>query len=155
MNTRDYLTKIHTHLQDRNIYKPLTYNQTSAIANATSTLIEFMHSQHMIDKATKGFLVSLKVNAHLSSMGYPKFTSQAALSALLLLGGMVKLTFSLPTSPISSSPQLATSHHTSKTQNIFSTSSKNWHPFQPMPSWSQLMSRPYKQKFHTKKTQQL
>ena len=28
MNTRDYLTKIHTHLQDRNTYKPLTYNPT-------------------------------------------------------------------------------------------------------------------------------
>ena len=33
MNTRDYLTKIHTHLQDYNTYKPLTHNPASAIAN--------------------------------------------------------------------------------------------------------------------------
>ena len=45
MNTRDNLTKIHTHLQDRNTYKPLTYNPTSAIVNDTCTLIEYVHSQ--------------------------------------------------------------------------------------------------------------
>ena len=45
MNTRDKLTKIHTHLQDRNTYKPLTYNPTSAIVNDTCTLIEYVHSQ--------------------------------------------------------------------------------------------------------------
>ena len=40
MNTKDYLTKILTHLQDRNTYKPLTYNLTSAIVNDTCTFIE-------------------------------------------------------------------------------------------------------------------
>ena len=60
MNTKDYLTKIHTHLQDRNTYKPLTYNPTSAIVNDTCTLIEYIHSQHIIDKATKDFLLSPK-----------------------------------------------------------------------------------------------
>ena len=63
-----------------------------------------MHSQRYIDKATKEYLLSLKIPAHLSSMGYPKFTSQAALSTLLFLGVMVQLTISLATSPISSSP---------------------------------------------------
>ena len=154
MNTRDYLNKIRTHLQDRNTYKPLTYKPTSAIVNNTCTLIEFIHYQHIIDKATKGFLLPPKNKRTPLFYGLPKFTSQAALSALLFLGVMVKLTFSLPTSLFSSSPQLATSHHMSKTQNIFSTSSKNSHPFHPMPSWSQLMSRPYTQKFLTKKTQQ-
>ena len=102
INTRYYFTKIDTHLQDRNTYKPLTYNPASAIVNDTCTLIEYIHSQHIIDKATKEFYYLLKIPAQLSSMGYPKFTSQAALSALLLLGVMVQLTISLPTSPISS-----------------------------------------------------
>ena len=53
MNTRDYLTKIHTHLRDLNTYKPLTYNPTNVIVNDTYTLIEYMHSQHITDKATK------------------------------------------------------------------------------------------------------
>ena len=104
MNTKDYLAKIHTHLQDRNTYKPLTYNLTSAIINDACTLIEYIHSQHIINKATKEFLLPLKIPAHLSSMGYPKFTSQATLSPLLLQGVMVQLTISLPTSPILSSP---------------------------------------------------
>ena len=60
MNTRDYLTKIHTHLEDHNTYKPLTYNPTSAIANDACTLIEYMHSQHIIDKATMEFLLPPK-----------------------------------------------------------------------------------------------
>ena len=49
MNTKDYLTKIHTYLPDCNTYKPLTYNPTSAIVNDTCTLIEYIHSQHIID----------------------------------------------------------------------------------------------------------
>ena len=44
MNTRGYLTKIHTHLQDRNTYKPLTYNPASAIVNDACTLTEYIHS---------------------------------------------------------------------------------------------------------------
>ena len=54
MNTRDYLTKIHTHLQDRNTYKPLTHNATSAIANDVCT---HMYFQPIIDKATMEFLL--------------------------------------------------------------------------------------------------
>ena len=60
MNTRDYLTKIHTHLQDHSIYKPLTYNPTPAIVSDTCTLREYMHSQHIMDKATKEFLLVSK-----------------------------------------------------------------------------------------------
>ena len=60
MNTKDYLAKIHTHLQYLNTYKPLTYNPTSAIVNDTCTLIEYIHSQHIIDKATKEFLLPPK-----------------------------------------------------------------------------------------------
>ena len=45
MNKRDYLAKIHTYLQDRNTYKPLTYNPTPC------TIIEYIHSKHIIDKA--------------------------------------------------------------------------------------------------------
>ena len=94
INTRDYLTKIHTHLQDRNIYKPLPYNRTSAIVNDTCTLIEYMHSQHIIDKTTKEFLLSSKNTCTPLFCGYPKSTIQAASSVLSLLGVMVQLTIS-------------------------------------------------------------
>ena len=60
MNTRDYLTKIHTNLQVCNTYIRLTYNPTSAIVNDTCTLIESVYSQHIIDKATKEFLLPFK-----------------------------------------------------------------------------------------------
>ena len=56
MNTKDYLTKIHIHLQDRSTYKPLTYNPTSVIVNDTCTLVGYINSQHIIDKATKELL---------------------------------------------------------------------------------------------------
>ena len=60
MNTRDYLINIHTHLQDCNTYKPLTYNPTNALVNDKCTLIDYIHSQHIIDKATKEFLLPPK-----------------------------------------------------------------------------------------------
>ena len=63
MNTRDYLTKIHAHLHDRSTYKPITHNPKSAIANDACTLIKYMRSQHIIDKATMEFLLSRK-NTH-------------------------------------------------------------------------------------------
>ena len=72
MNTKDYLTKIHTHLQDRNTYKPLTFNPTSAIVNDTCTLIEYIHSEHIIDKATKEFLLPPKNTRTLLFYGLPK-----------------------------------------------------------------------------------
>ena len=72
MNTKDYLTKIHTHLQDRNTYKPLTYNLTSAIVNDTCTFIEYIHSQHIIGKATKKFLLPPKNTRTLPFYGLPK-----------------------------------------------------------------------------------
>ena len=60
MNTRDCLTKIHTLMQDHSAYKPLTYNPTSAIANDAFTLIGYMHSQHIVDKATMEVLLPTK-----------------------------------------------------------------------------------------------
>ena len=72
MNTEDYLTKIHTHLQDRNTYKPLTYNPTSVIVNDTCTLIGYIHSQYTIDKATKEFLLSPKNTRTPLFYGLPK-----------------------------------------------------------------------------------
>ena len=35
MNTRDYRTKIHTHIQDHSTYKLFTHNPTNAIAHDT------------------------------------------------------------------------------------------------------------------------
>ena len=154
MNTRDYLTKIHTHLKDRSTYKLLIFNQTSAIVIDTCSLIEYIHFQHIVDKAPKELLLPLKYTGTPLFYGpYPKFTSKVALSGPLFLGVMVQLNISLPISSISSSPQPATSHHTSKTQNIFSTSLKNSHASHSMPSWSQLMPRSYTQTFQTKKGQ--
>ena len=72
MNTRDYLTKIHTHLQDHNTYKPLTNNPTSAIVNDACTLIEYMLSQNIIDQGTMEFLLPPK-NTHTTLFsGLPK-----------------------------------------------------------------------------------
>ena len=41
MNTRDNLTKIHTHLQNPNTYKPLNCNPTIAIAHDVHSLTHF------------------------------------------------------------------------------------------------------------------
>ena len=78
MNTRDDLNKIHTHLQDRNTDKPLTYNPANAIVNDTCTLIEYIHSQHIIDKATKEFLLPPKKYPH-PSLLWATQNSQARL----------------------------------------------------------------------------
>ena len=72
MNTEDHLTKTHAHLQDHNTYKPLTYNPTSGIINDACTLIEYIHSQHIIDKATKDFLLPPKNTRTPLFYGLPK-----------------------------------------------------------------------------------
>ena len=72
----------HTYIDSQNIYIPNTE----------------------LTSPPNNFYCPLKLPAHLSSMGYPKFTSQAALLALFFLSVMVQLTISLPTLPISSSP---------------------------------------------------
>ena len=78
MNTKDYLTKIHTYLQDHNTYKPLTYTPASAIINDACTLIEYIHSQHIIGKATKEFLLPPKKTPH-TSLLWSTQNSQARL----------------------------------------------------------------------------
>ena len=72
MNTRDYLTKIHTHLQDHTTYKPLSHNPTNAIAKDACTLIEYLRSQHIIDKATMEFLLPPKDTRTPLFYGLPK-----------------------------------------------------------------------------------
>ena len=52
MNTRNYLTKIHTHLQEHDTYKLLTNNPRKAIADDADVLIHYMHSQNITDTAT-------------------------------------------------------------------------------------------------------
>ena len=49
MNTRDYLSKVHTHIQDHNTYKLLIHDPTNVIAQDVCTPIDYMHSQHVID----------------------------------------------------------------------------------------------------------
>ena len=155
INTRYYFTKIDTHLQDRNTYKPLTYNPASAIVNDTCTLIEYIHSQHIIDKATKEFLLPPKNTRTPLFYGLPKIHKPGC-----------------PLRPVASGCDGPTDHLSAyvthfiqvlasdlpshvKDAKHFLNLIEKLHPFHPMPSWSQLMSRPYTQAFHTKKAEQL
>ena len=72
MNTRDYLTKIHTYLQDYTKYKPLTHNPTNAIAKDACTLIDYLSSQHITDKATMELLLLPKDTRTTLFYGLPK-----------------------------------------------------------------------------------
>ena len=103
LNTKEYVTKIHKRLQYRNTYKPLTHNPKNAIVNATCTLNTYIPNTRLT-RPPGNFYYLLKIPAHLSSIGYPKFTSQTAISLPLILRVKVQLTISLPTSTISSSP---------------------------------------------------
>ena len=85
MNTRDSLTKIHIHLQDRNTYKPLTQNPVSAIA---CFFIAYKHSQHIIHKATIEILLPLKNTCIALFCRLPKIHSPTVLSIILLLSVM-------------------------------------------------------------------
>ena len=104
MNTRDFLTKILTLLKDRNTYKPLTYNPTSAIVNDVYTLIEYMHSQHIIAKVTIEFLLPPKIARTPLVYELPKTHKPGCLLRPMFLVVMAQLTFSLPASTISSRP---------------------------------------------------
>ena len=86
MNTRDYLTKIHTHLQVGNTYIPLTYNPTSAIVNDTCTLTESVYSQHIIDTATKEFLLPSKNTRAPLFYGLPKIHKPGCPLRLIVSG---------------------------------------------------------------------
>ena len=57
MNTRNYLSKVHKHLQDHNTNEPLTLNLTNATGHDVGTLIHYMYSQHITDMATMEFLL--------------------------------------------------------------------------------------------------
>ena len=65
VNIRHYLSRIHTNLQDHKTYKTLIHQPTSAIANDAHTLIQYMHSEHIREKATMEFLLPSK-NTHTS-----------------------------------------------------------------------------------------
>ena len=89
MNTRDYLTKIHAHLQDHNIYQPLIDNPTDAIAHGARFLIHYMHSQHVTDMATMKSLLPPR-NIH-TSLFYrlPEIHKNTTFFALLFPNVMV------------------------------------------------------------------
>ena len=85
MDTSDYLTKIHTRLEDQNTYKPLTCNPTSAIVNDTCTLIEYIYSRHMIDKVVNEFLLPPK-NTCNTSLLWASQNSQSRLPSPRVFG---------------------------------------------------------------------
>ena len=68
MNTRNYLSKVHKHLQDHNTNEPLTLNLTNATGHDVGTLIHYMYSQHITDMATMEFL--LPSNNTLTPLSY-------------------------------------------------------------------------------------
>ena len=151
MNTKDYLTKIHTHLQDRNTYKPLTYNPTSAIINDACTLIEYIHSQHIIDKATKEFLLPPKNTRTPLFYGLPKIHKPGC-PLRPIVSGCDGPTEHLPACVTHFVQPLASNlpSHVKNTKHFLNLIEK-LPPSHQMPSWSQLMSRPYTQLFYTKK----
>ena len=57
LDTKDYIKKIHEHLDDTTTYKVMTYDPTPHIAYDVRTLIQYMHTFHYIDDVTKNFLM--------------------------------------------------------------------------------------------------
>ena len=151
MNTKDYLTKIHTHLQDHNTYKPLTYNPTSAIINDTCTLIEYIHSQHIIDKATKKFLLPHKNTRTPLFYGLPKIHKRGCPLRRIVSGcdGPSDHLSAYVTHFIQPLASNLPSHI--KDTKYFLNLIEKLPPLLPNGPWSQLMSRPYTSTFLTKK----
>ena len=139
MNTKDYLTKIHTHLQDHNTYKPLTYNPTSAIINDACTLIEYIHSQHIIDKATKEFLLPPKNTRTPLFYGLPKIHKPDCPLCPIVSG------CDGPTDHLSAyvphfiQPLVSNLPSHVKDKKHFLNLIEKLRPLHPMPSWSELM----------------
>ena len=150
MKTRDYLSKIQTHLQYHNRYKSLIHNITSAIANDARFLIQYMHSQHIIDETTMDFLLPPKNTCTSLFYGFPKIHKpDCPLGSVV--SGCDGPTYHLSAYITHFMQPLASnipSHL--KTQNVSSALSKNFDPSHPIPSWSQLASHPYTQTSHTK-----
>ena len=139
MNTRDYLTKIHTHLQDRNTFKPLTYNPGSVIVNDTCTLIEYIHSQHIIGKATKDVLLLPKNNCTALFYGLPKMHKPDCPLCPIVSG------CDGPTDHLSAyvphfiQPLVSNLPSHVKDKKHFLNLIEKLRPLHPMPSWSELM----------------
>ena len=153
MNTRDYLTKIHTHLQHHNTYKPLTYNQTSAIVN--DTFQQNINSQHIIDKATKEFLLPLKNTCTPLFYGPPKIQKPGC-SLRPIVSGCDGQHLSAYITHFIQSLASNLRSHIKDTKHFLNLIEKlhTLPPLHQMHSWSQLMSRPYTQTSHMKKSQQ-
>ena len=144
MNTRNYLTKIHTHLHDHNTYKPLTHNSTSAIANDSCTLIEYMHS-------TMEFLLPPNNTRTPLFYGLPKIHKPDC-PYRPIASACDGLTDHLSACIIRFIQPLARIfHHTSETQNIFSILLIKFYPSHPMASWSELTPHLNTQTSNTKK----
>ena len=125
--------------------QPLTHNPTDAIALDLRTLIQYIHSQHIIDTANMEFLLPPRNILTFLFYGL-SFTSQTALFTLLFQDVTVQLTISHPKSPTSSSHTIFL--HTLRTENLLPTLLSNLHPPRLMLSCLQLMSPPYTQTLH-------
>ena len=132
MSRRDYLSKIYTHLQEDNTYKPLTHVSISRIAIDALTLIEDMHSEDIIDKATIEFLLPPKNTRKPLFYGLPKINKPDCPLRPIISGYNGPTGHLFAYSTFLSNLFLAIFHLTLKTQNIFWTLLKILHPSQPL-----------------------
>ena len=72
LDTRDYIKKIHEHLDDTTTYKVMTYDPMPHIEYDVRTLIQYMHTFHYIDDVTKNFLMPHTPSQTPLSYGLPK-----------------------------------------------------------------------------------
>ena len=153
VNIRHYLSRIHTNLQDHKTYKTFIHKPTSAIANDAHTLIQYMHSEHITEKATMEFLLPSK-NTH-TSLFYrlPKiYKIDCPLHPVVSEcdGPTAHLSVYIThfIQPLASN--LASHIKDTKSFANFIEKLPPLPSSPPMLSWSKITSRPYTQTFHTK-----
>ena len=153
VNIRHYLSRIHTNLQDHKTYKTLIHKPTSAIANDAHTLIQYMHSEHIREKATMEFLLPSKNTRTSLFYRLPKiYKIDCPLHPVV--SGCDGPTAHLSAYITHFIQPLASnlSSHIKDTKN-FANLIEKLPPLPsnpPMLSWSKITSRPYTQTFHTK-----
>ena len=141
------------HTPSRPQYKKilLTHIPANAIVHDVCTLIHYIHSQ-LNRHDHHGISIASQKYKHISLLWVTK-NAQAKLRSPPIISGCDGPTDPLyRILPTSSCLKLNLKawifHHTLRTQNISSTSLKIFHYFQPMHSWSQLMSPLFTHKFN-------
>ena len=148
MNTRECLTKSHTHLQDWNTYKLLTHNRKNAITYDVCTLIHYLHTQCITDTTNMDFFLPPR-NTHaplfygLTKIHKPNCPLHPMVSGY----GCTTNRLSPYITHFIQSLVNSLSLHIKDTEH-FLNFIKNFHHSQTMHSWSQLMLSSCTQTFH-------